>query len=234
MDDDQRPDKAPASAPLAPRAMMQSGSTSNAPSPPRDRDRRPTESARDRDDGPLSNQPSASSSRPGPQYLPPMGPSGRSSSQRDRGEPSRSDNADRDRDRDRRDGGGSSSRSGGLTSSTQAGDSGSLAERIGGVPPSLPARPDTGRHHGGRESRSDREIPRKRTFQGSCTTNLSRNVLTSLKIAQIQMTIHPMVHLSVLKSTVIPALAWARFRRSLDVTEEDLDVTKTNSLIPHV
>jgi len=89
--------------------------------------------------------------------------------QRDRGEPSRSDNADRDRDRDRRDGGGSSSRGGGggggQPLSTQSGDSGSLAERIGGVPPSLPARPDTVRHHNARESRSDREIPRKRTFQ---------------------------------------------------------------------
>jgi len=169
MDDDQRPDKAPASAPLGPRAMMQGGSTSNAPSPPRDWDRRPIESARDRDDVPLSNQPSASGSRPAQQY-PPTGPSGRLSSQRDRGEPSRSDNADRDRDRDRRDGGGNSSRSGGggggQTSSTQVGDSGSLAERIGGVPPSLPARPDTARHHSGRESRSEREIPRKRTFQG--------------------------------------------------------------------
>lgn len=56
---------------------------------------------------------------------------------------------------------------------------------------------------------------------------LSRNVLTSLKIAQVQMTIHPTAHLSVLRSTVIPALAWARFKRSLDVTEEDLDVTET-------
>ena len=147
-------------------------STSNAPSPPRDRDRRPTESTRDRDDAPLSNQPPASSSRPPQQYLPLTGPFGRSSSQRDRGEPSRSDNTDRDRDRDRRDGGGGSSRSGGgQPLSAQVGDSGSLAERIGGVPPSLPARPDTVRHHNARESRSDREIPRKRTFQGQCTTN---------------------------------------------------------------
>ena len=152
--------------------MMQGGSTSNAPSPPRDRERRPTESNRDRDDVPLSNQPSASILRPSQQYLPPTGPSGRSVSQRDRGEPPpRSDNADRerDRDRDRRDGGGTSSRGGGgggQTTSTHAGDSGSLAERIGGVPPSLPPRPDTVRHHGGRESRSERENPRKRAFQG--------------------------------------------------------------------
>ena len=150
---------------------MQGGSTSNAPSPPRDRERRPTESNRDRDDVLLSNQPSAPILRPASQYLLPTGPSGRSGSQRDRGEPSRSDNADRerDRDRDRRDGGGSSSRGGGgggQTSSTHATDGGSLAERIGGVPSSLPARPDTVRHHGGREGRPERENPRKRGFQG--------------------------------------------------------------------
>lgn len=62
---------------------------------------------------------------------------------------------------------------------------------------------------------------------------LSIHVLTSLKIARVQMMIHPMVHLSGLRSTGTPVLVWAKFwarlRTSdgnLDVTEEDLDVTE--------
>jgi hypothetical protein len=62
----------------------------------------------------------------------------------------------------------------------------------------------------------------------SASPVLSRHVLTSLKIARVQMTTHLMVHLSGLRSTGTPALAWARFMRSLDVTEEALDVTEDN------
>ena len=70
---------------------------------------------------------------------------------------------------------------------------------------------------------------------------LSIHVLTSLKIARVQMMIHPMVHLSGLRSTGTPVLVWAKFwaklRTSdgnLDVTEEGLDVTESNFLNPIV
>ncbi len=210
---------------------MQGGSTSNAPSPPRDRERRPTESNRDRDDVPLSNQPSASISRPSQQYPPPTGPSGRSSSQRDRGEPPpRSDNADRerdrDRDRDRRDGGGISSRGGGgggQTASTHAGDSGSLAERTAQIRFVIMV---------------VARIALKEKTRGSERSKVSvpsiplTHVLTCLKIARVQMTIHLMVHLSGLRSTGTPALVWARSMRTLDVPEEGLDVTEDNIFKP--
>jgi len=58
------------------------------------------------------------------------------------------------------------------------------------------------------------------------------HVLTCLKIARVQMTIHLMVHLSGLRSTGTPALVWARSMRTLDVPEEGLDVTEDNIFKP--
>jgi len=52
------------------------------------------------------------------------------------------------------------------------------------------------------------------------------------KIAQVQMTTHLMVRLSGLRSTGTPALVWARFTRSLDATEEGLDVTEDKFFKP--
>ena len=65
----------------------------------------------------------------------------------------------------------------------------------------------------------------------------STHILTYLKIARVQMTIHPMVHPSGLRSTGTPALVWAKSKRSmrnLDVTEEGLGVTEGNILNPLV
>ena len=65
----------------------------------------------------------------------------------------------------------------------------------------------------------------------------STHVLTYLKIARVQMTIHPTVHLNGLRSIGTPALVWAKskkFTRNLDVTEEGLGVTEGNILNPLV
>jgi len=48
--------------------------------------------------------------------------------------------------------------------------------------------------------------PGSERFKVSAPSILSRYVLTPLKIAQVQMTIHLMAHLSGLRSTGIPAL----------------------------
>ena len=75
------------------------------------------------------------------------------------------------------------------------------------------------------------KFPGSERSKVSAPPTLSRYLLTSLKIAQDQMTTHLMVHLSGLRSTGIPALVWVRFMRSSDVTE-DFDVIEDNPLNP--